>query len=706
MSPRAHYLWLPLLLSCSGGVDLDTAGEIRGTVTDAETGAPLAGVQVQTAPATERVSTEADGTYVLRAQLGVRYQVSAGLDGYAAASVAYTPQVSGGAPLDFALELVRICTPGARRCVQGDVVAAVQTCGPRGNLWEDAPCDEGQGCDSMQASCRDLRTLRVVLDAPGGVVRSQPVEGQPEAIVNCGNECEADFFVGTTVTLVATPLARSEFLGWRSGGCAGTDPTCVVELNQTTEVSAEFAASAFGLEVSTRGGGEGRVFSTPEGIDCGDECNAAFDRDVMVTLTAEPAAGSVFDAWQQDCSGRNPTCTLRMDENKRARARFLPEGVPVEVVRAGTGAGTVTSEPAGIDCGADCVSTFEDGATVTLTAIAAAGSTFVGWTGDCTGADPECDVVADAPRTVTATFDGIARQVVVELGGDGRVTSSPGGIDCGATCTASFAEGTMVELTAAADPGAAFAGWGLDCAAAGTNPVCSLVAAADRRARADFVAEYLQPWPEDPSCVALLHLDTPTQDEVRCGGSVGTASISGYAETPSRVAALGQARLAQGADEEGYIDIARLGAAPPTATLELTVRKDGPAFGARGRAALISDVDLSDPAGAGVRVLLLDDGTLAVSTRDGSGATSTASSAAGAIGNGTWYHVAATVDPAGGLGLFVDGVEVARTPGPVAWTASSSTTWVGAEREGPSGDAIHRLDGAVDEVRVSDVVRY
>lgn len=74
------------------------------------------------------------------------------------------------------------------------------------------------------------------------------------------------------------------------------------------------------------------------------------------------------------------------------------------VTRAGTGSGTVTSTPAGISCGATCSASFSPG-TVTLTATASAGSTFTGWSGDCTGTGA-CSLDMSASHNVTATFTG------------------------------------------------------------------------------------------------------------------------------------------------------------------------------------------------------------------------------------------------------------------------------------------------------------
>jgi phospholipase C len=72
---------------------------------------------------------------------------------------------------------------------------------------------------------------------------------------------------------------------------------------------------------------------------------------------------------------------------------------------SGSGKGTVTSSPAGINCGSTCSANFDSGATVSLTATPAAGSTFAGWSGACTGT-AACSVSLTAASSVTAMFNG------------------------------------------------------------------------------------------------------------------------------------------------------------------------------------------------------------------------------------------------------------------------------------------------------------
>ena len=70
----------------------------------------------------------------------------------------------------------------------------------------------------------------------------------------------------------------------------------------------------------------------------------------------------------------------------------------------GDGAGSVTSDPAGISCGIDCQEEYPYGTVVTLFASPDTGSTFNGWSGACRGSD-DCHVSMDDKKSVTATFE-------------------------------------------------------------------------------------------------------------------------------------------------------------------------------------------------------------------------------------------------------------------------------------------------------------
>jgi hypothetical protein len=135
----------------------------------------------------------------------------------------------------------------------------------------------------------------------------------------------------------------------------------------------------------------------------------------------------------------------------------------LSVARSGDGSGTVTSDPAGIDCGEDCSEGYEAGTSVTLTATPDEGSVFGGWSGACTGLGT-CQVAMDGTQNVVATFDPAPPQthtltVVTAGDGSGTVTSDPPGIDCGEDCAEGYEEGTVVTLTASPNEDSVLGGW-------------------------------------------------------------------------------------------------------------------------------------------------------------------------------------------------------------------------------------------------------
>jgi hypothetical protein len=76
----------------------------------------------------------------------------------------------------------------------------------------------------------------------------------------------------------------------------------------------------------------------------------------------------------------------------------------LRVKRAGPGTGSVTSSPAGINCGSTCDAPFFHTQTVTLTAHPGSGWAFGGWSGACSGSSRTCKVKMSKARTVTASF--------------------------------------------------------------------------------------------------------------------------------------------------------------------------------------------------------------------------------------------------------------------------------------------------------------
>ncbi|MCC7104340.1 MAG: hypothetical protein IT307_04290 [Chloroflexi bacterium] len=78
--------------------------------------------------------------------------------------------------------------------------------------------------------------------------------------------------------------------------------------------------------------------------------------------------------------------------------------VTLSVQRTGTGSGRVSSTDGKINCGVVCTSDYLTGSAVQLTAVPTSGSTFTGWSGDCTGTGVSCSLALTADATATAAF--------------------------------------------------------------------------------------------------------------------------------------------------------------------------------------------------------------------------------------------------------------------------------------------------------------
>jgi parallel beta helix pectate lyase-like protein/List-Bact-rpt repeat protein len=235
----------------------------------------------------------------------------------------------------------------------------------------------------------------------------------------------------------------------------------------------EFPAAPTAVSLTVTRTGSGSVASSPAGISCGSTCSATFASGTSVSISATPATGWVFTGWSGGgCSGTG-TCVVMLTSATMVNAAFAPAPVTVTVVRTGLGNGSVTSSPAGIACGTTCSASFPSSSTVVLTATPTGGAVFVGWSGGGCSGTGTCTLTPTSATTVTATFAPatVGLTVTVTGAGTGTVTSSPAGLTCSTVCTASFAAGSSVTLTATPAAGSVFAGWSSGCSGTGACTV-------------------------------------------------------------------------------------------------------------------------------------------------------------------------------------------------------------------------------------------
>jgi uncharacterized protein (DUF2141 family) len=237
--------------------------------------------------------------------------------------------------------------------------------------------------------------------------------------------------------------------------------------------------------------------------DYQNEINAG--HPVLISLRGHFVIGYGYDGFSSDILIRDtwdsdPTQTYRMTwGGTYSNMEMLAVGVihlnppPISnhlltVNKSGNGTGLVISNPAGINCGSTCSASFASGTTVTLTAVPDPGLTFSGWSGACSGTSTTCQVTLTQALSVTASFStsvitNYSLDVYKSGNGTGLITSNPAGINCGSTCSASFASGTTVTLTAIPDPGSTFSGW---LGACGLNPTCQVTMTQSMSVSASF----------------------------------------------------------------------------------------------------------------------------------------------------------------------------------------------------------------------------
>ena len=195
---------------------------------------------------------------------------------------------------------------------------------------------------------------------------------------------QTSYTAGETVTLQAAPNSGYTFTGW-SGSLSGSANPASLVMDANKSVTAGFAAEAYVLTVA---GANGSVARSPD--------QATYPYGEQVTLQATPDRGYRFSGWSGDLSGAGNPANLTMDSDKSVTASFAVETYTLAVNSTN---GVVTRSP-------DKMSYAFDEA-VTLRAVADAGYTFAGWSGDVSGTSNSVTITMDSDKTVAANFTSI-----------------------------------------------------------------------------------------------------------------------------------------------------------------------------------------------------------------------------------------------------------------------------------------------------------
>ena len=124
------------------------------------------------------------------------------------------------------------------------------------------------------------------------------------------------YYYGTIVTIWANASTGSTFTGF-SGDLTGTTTPQTLIMDDSKSVDAQFTLQdGFTLSITIQGSGS--VVKVPD--------QESYTYGQVVQLTANPAAGWVFNHWAGDLSGSTNPTTITMTENKAVTANFTIAG--------------------------------------------------------------------------------------------------------------------------------------------------------------------------------------------------------------------------------------------------------------------------------------------------------------------------------------------------------------------------------------------
>ncbi len=312
--------------------------------------------------------------------------------------------------------------------------------------------------------------------------------------IECGATCSAEYEHGTEVALSALSGPNTEAVKWT--GCASVDAEnkCKVTMVGAKSVSATFNLRPQTLKVTKGGLGAGTVSSKPAGISCGGSCTFVFGEGQQILLSGVSGPGAEAVKWAGcDEVSAKGECIVTMSSAREVGALFDVEGPTLTLAKQGNGEGTVTSAPAGLQCGAACAVNFPQDSSVTLKATSGLHTEAVKWAG-CDSVNPkgECLVTMSSAREVSATFKLEAQWAEFEISlqrlgsGKGTVQSIPPGIACPPDCSEAFLFKSSVTLIATPEAGSSLDHWSVNSCT--ESPLCAITVQNDRTVNAVFNA--------------------------------------------------------------------------------------------------------------------------------------------------------------------------------------------------------------------------
>jgi hypothetical protein len=316
-----------------------------------------------------------------------------------------------------------------------------------------------------------------------------------------GSTCSYQEPPTAIVTLTETADSGYAFTGW-IGACTGLQSTCTV---QTNDAAGSAVTANFDLLVPVLVTVVGNGTVTGVGVQCGPgpkTCTGNAPPNTTQLITASPAVAGTGVTWSGCTVVTTTTCKVSVGTSTAGVTVTFSGGaapppsftLSVDV----TGNGYVTSSNGTLWCtasgGAGCTIQLPQNSSVSLSAVAASGSTsdFQDWAGDCDSfATTSCSLTMNGSKSVGADFNGpdTTFTLSAQTLGAGSGTIGGAGLKCSSSgisgCTSPEPSGATLTLSETASPGSVFTGWGGACTGTST---CHVTMTTDKSVTATFAS--------------------------------------------------------------------------------------------------------------------------------------------------------------------------------------------------------------------------
>lgn len=275
---------------------------------------------------------------------------------------------------------------------------------------------------------------------------------------------------GSSVTLTATPENGYRFIAWtESNEQISSDESYTFIADRDRTIIAYFVPTCT-ISIGATVGGTISTGTTAEGTSGG--FGGEFLKGSSMTCTAIPDSGYLFAGWTENGEqvSVDESITIIVERDLSLVANFKPISKPTYTINVSTTeGGTVSGE-----------GEYEQGSSVTLTAIPANGYRFIAWTenDEQISTDENFKFIADHDRTLVAIFMPISKPTYTV-----HVSSAQGGTVEG---SGSYKEGETVTVNAVPDNGYRFRRWEENSVQVSTEARYSFAAETDRMLVAVF----------------------------------------------------------------------------------------------------------------------------------------------------------------------------------------------------------------------------